>query len=520
MTADTMAEPAYEPLALLSCEPSFLSATPPTDADADADADASSNVASSLSSTPPTSASPDNISLASEQDVTKLITATTSMLEEPLSMVPSLALQDDAKPTESEQQAEQQPDRKVEQQAELPTTEQTQVPAEELLLDRDSQLECEAEIQHLSEPELASGELTPAASAIVVVPRSQPVSESPSATPQRPRRARASLPVYNISKLAGTDIHGRRRAKGDDTRAQRKRRVSAAGGLGGSVTASSSTENFARELVGDAITALNMSWSVGAPATPPGAKITKKKPGAVAEVKQEIVTRRTTRLSGTPVPNAVTGALTSFGKRGKKAAEEGMSRISRELKRLQDTKEFAHVDDRPIIQTVWSNGKFVDPRTLEQPAAESRSSKRVKTSHSTELNGEAKADPDTAAVEDAAVTTPEVALPQKKRITKKWLEKGLYAGQETPKDMSVGLTTAEKRRLAQFPELAKASEKVNKTLPPPMFNGLRLLLQGRDFKLPYDICNPLPPGHPKPPAYRTMTKSKSTCEHTTRLITC
>lgn len=504
-----MAEAVGQPISLVCSESSFLSATPPTDAEVDA----SSNVASSLSSTPPTSASPDNISLASEQGIAKLITATTSMLEEQTpSLLPSLELQDaTTKAAEPEQNAEPQPEQQVEQQAEPQTAHQTGRLAEELP-DPDLQLQREAEAQHLPEPELASGEHTPAASAIVVVPRSQPASESPSTTPQRPRRARASLPVYNISKLAGTDIHGRRRAKGDDVRTKPKHRISAADAFTSTAGASSSTENIANELVGDAINALNIDWFVGAPATPQGARITKKKPGALTEVRQELMTRRTTRLSGTPVPNAVTSALTSMGKRGKKAAEEGLSRISRisrELKRLQDTKEFAHLDDRPIIQTVWSNGKFVDPRTLDPPAAESRSSKRVKTSHNTEPEVEANVKPEAAVGEDAVAAVPEVELPQKKRISKKWLEKGLYAGQETPKDMSVGLTTAEKRRLAQFPELGKVGEKVNKTLPPPMFNGLRLLLQGRDFKLPYDICNPLPPGHPKPPAYRTMTKSKS-----------
>jgi len=505
--ADMMAEAVREPLSLLSPESSFVSATPPTDADADA----SSNVASSLSSTPPTSASPDNMSIASEQGIAKLITATTSLLEEPQPVPPSLALQQhDTKTPEPENEPVQPSAQSQEQQTEQQTTQHPE-PAPEEPSEPDLQLQREAEAQHQPEPELPSGDLTPAASAIVVVPRAQTASASPSTTPQRPRRARASLPVYNIAKLAGTDIHGRRRAKGDDVRTKPRRRVSAADALINSAAASSSTENIAEELVGDAINALNMDWSVGAPATPQGAKITKKKSGALTEVKQEISTRRTTRLSGTPVPNAVTSALTTIGKRGKKAAEQGLSRISRELKRLQDTKEFAHVDDLPIIETVWSKGKFVDPRTLEQPTA--RSSKRVKTSHNTEPEVEAKSEG--AVVEDAMAMAPEAEVPQQKRTTKKWLEKGLYAGQETPTDMTVGLATAEKRRLAQLPELAKIPEKVNKTLPPPMFNGLRLLLQGRDFKLPYDVCNPLPPGQPKPPAYRTMTKSESSFDRPT-----
>jgi histone-lysine N-methyltransferase ASH1L len=502
--AAIMAEAVAAPLPVLSPESSYLAATPPTDIDADA----SSNVAS-LSSTPPTSVSPDNMSLSSEQGISKLINVTTPMFEEPQPLLASLALlQDDTKSPESQTQLVQQPEQTPEQ--DMKPTQQAQVnqlSAEEIS-DPDSQLQREAEAQQQADPEPASGELTPAASAIVVAPRSQPASASPSGTPQRPRRARASLPVYNISKLAGTDVHGRRRANGDDVRTKSKRRVSAADALVGNAGASSSTVDITNRVVGDAITALNLDWSLSAPATPQGAKVTKKKSGALSVVKQEISTRRTTRLSGAPVPSAVTSALTSMGKRGKQAAAEGLSRISRELKRLQDTKEFAHVDDRPIIQTVWSNGKFVDPRTLDQPAAEPRSSKRAKTSYNTEPEVEEESKPGAPAPEAAATVVAEVAQPpQQKRTTKKWLEKGLYAGQETPKDVSGGLTTAEKRRLAQFPELAKV-EKVNRTLPPPMFNGLRLLLQGRDFKLPYDICNPLPPGHPKPPAYRTMTKSR------------
>ncbi|KAB5547009.1 SET domain-containing protein [Coniochaeta sp. 2T2.1] len=491
--SDIMAEAIHEPLSLPSDSSFFSSATPPTDVDA------SSNVASSMSSTPPTSVSPDNISIASEQGIEKLIDATASILQEPELLTEQ---RDNSKQPEQEQRENTPPMQLTE-----PRTEQiTHLHAVEPS-DPDSQLQRELEAQNPAESELEAVEVTPAASAIIVAPRSQPASESPSTTPQRPRRARASLPVYNISKLAGTDIHGRRRAKGDDVKTKSKRRLSADDALAGNTAAASSTEKIANELVGDAINALNMDWSVGAPLTPAGAKVTRKKAGTVAEIKQEIVTRRTTRLSGTPVPSAVTSALLSVGKRGKRAAEEGLSKISLELKRLQDTKEFAHVDDRPIIETVWSNGKFVDPRTLKAPGSEPRASKRVKTAH-TEPEAEVKAAAEAPAVEAPLVAVPEVELPQKKRITKKWLDKGLYAGQETPKDMSVGLTIAEKRKLQQHPELAKVGEKVNKTLPPPMFNGLRLLLQGRDFKLPYDICNPLPPGHPKPPAYRSMTKNR------------
>jgi histone-lysine N-methyltransferase ASH1L len=109
------------------------------------------------------------------------------------------------------------------------------------------------------------------------------------------------------------------------------------------------------------------------------------------------------------------------------------------------------------------------------------------------------------------VTEPEPS--QRKPRVKKWLTKGLYAGQEAPTDHTKGLTALEKKNLAHYPELQRAG-KPNKSLPQPMWNGLRMLISGRDFKLPFDVCNPLPPGQPKPAAYRTMTKSK------TRFLTC
>lgn len=485
--ADIMAEAVHEPLSLLSSESSFISATPPTDA--------SSTVASSLSSTPPTSASPDTLSLASEQDIAKIMTATTPMPEESQLAQPSSALQHAT--IQSEHVLEQQPEQRSEQQMQSQPEDVGDLHAGELS-DLDAQLQREAEAQHLAEPDMDVDEHTPAASAIVVALKKQKKTDSPTATPDRPRRARASLPVYNVSKLFGI-IRDRRRAEGDDVRVKPKRRVSAADALTDNAAGAPSTDNIANVPVAN---------EVDAPAILQGAKIGKNKTGTRKETRQELLTRRATRLSSTPAPSKVTGALTSIGRSGKKAAEDGLLRITRELRRLQDTKEFAHVDDRPIIETVWSKGKFVDPRTLSRPGAESRASKRVKTTHNTEVEHELKSK--AAVVSDAPVAlAPVEEVPQKKRTSKKWLDKGLYAGQDTPKDILVGLTKAEKKRLAKYPELLVVRKQPNTVLPPPMFNGLRLLLQGRDFKLPFDVCNPLPPGHPKPPAYRTMTKSKS-----------
>jgi histone-lysine N-methyltransferase ASH1L len=41
-----------------------------------------------------------------------------------------------------------------------------------------------------------------------------------------------------------------------------------------------------------------------------------------------------------------------------------------------------------------------------------------------------------------------------------------------------------------------------------MFKGARLLKNGRDYQLPFDIFSPLPPGQPKPDEWRKTNKSE------------
>ncbi len=171
--------------------------------------------------------------------------------------------------------------------------------------------------------------------------------------------------------------------------------------------------------------------------------------------------------------------------------------MSRELRRLQDTNEFAHIDEKPVRHTVWSNGKYLDP---DEVAAEKEAppAKKPKVEKDTQMK-------DIYEVEEDAKPTPPTAKP--KRI-KKWLSKGLYAGQEPPSDVFKGLTPQEKKKLLANPDLIPHGTP-NKALPMPIFTGLRQLINGRDFKLPFHVMNPLPPGQARPPAYRTITKSKS-----------
>ncbi|KXX73200.1 Histone-lysine N-methyltransferase ash1 [Madurella mycetomatis] len=392
--------------------------------------DASSSNAASLSSTPPTTVSPDSMSLASEPDVPKPESDVVSSIEAAISSIPL---------SENEQHE--------------------------------------------------SGQQTPLGQDAIVVAEQPPAAEP--APTSRPRRARSSLPVYNLAKLSGSGVHGRRRANGDAGQEKRRRTISgdtlASGG-----DASADDADDAKRASRGGIDALDRHQSIASVSTPRSARIAQRSGSSQSPAH---ITRRATRLSGASVETMAT-KLSALGRRGKKSVNKGLGRLSRELRRLQDTNEFAHIDTRPVRYTVWSNGKYVDMDATQAATPEPPRKK-------------ARVDGDTAdAADKTAAEKQEPGAPvAKTRRVKKWLEKGLYAGQEAPIDIFKGLTSQERKKLASLPELMP-SGKQNRTLPMPMFNGLRILINGRDFKLPFDVCNPLPPGQPKPAAYRTMTKNR------------
>jgi histone-lysine N-methyltransferase ASH1L len=283
----------------------------------------------------------------------------------------------------------------------------------------------------------------------------------------RSRRARVSAPVYNLSQLSGTAGHGKRRSRGDVVADRNRRNASS---LSNSPTA-------ANTAVREGIDALNLQWSPARLDTPRGRR-------------QLVESPRSLRTSSRRAPvAAISTKLTAMSKKGRKAVDTSVAKMSRELRRLQDTKEFSHIDEQPIVHTVWANGKFIDPK---KEAAEAR--KKAKQAEKEQKEKEANPEP------------AEPITNMRKRRVKKYLDKGLYAGQDVPKDPLKGLTPTEKKKLIEFPEL-KPSTRVNTAMPQPLFTGLRTLIAGRDFKLPYHICNPLPPGQPKPDEWKKMTKS-------------
>ncbi|KAI1662495.1 SET domain-containing protein [Daldinia decipiens] len=277
----------------------------------------------------------------------------------------------------------------------------------------------------------------------------------------RSRRQRLSAPIYNLAKLAGTAIHGKRRAKGDIVSNRRRRHTTA-----GEILVANEEDPD-----DDAVSM----------------KSTKSKPSTL---KDAIPSRRISTRSTGVEAETLASKLSTLGKRGRKTFEKGLSKMSRELRRLQDTDEFAGIDKKPVLYTTWANGKYISPEDSQPPR------KRTKVASET---------PEAAAPEPEPAV--ELGPAVKKRRVKKYLDRGLYAGQETPLDIYKGLTPSEKKSLAQLPELMP-SGKVNTTMPMPIYNGMRTLIQGRDFKLPFDICNPLPPGQPKPDEWKKITKNR------------
>lgn len=309
----------------------------------------------------------------------------------------------------------------------------------------------------------------------------QEPTPSQSPPPRRPKRARASEPVYNLSKLSGTADHGKRRAKGDHVAKSRRRTISGDTLVGSNeVAGHGSSKPRDKGPSSSSIDALHLQWSPASLNTPRTRRQAQASPRSH---------RTSSRLAGV---SSIAATLTNMTKHGRNTVSKGVTKLSRELRRLQDTNEFSKVDDGPVFHTVWSNGKYVDPSA---PPSEPPTKKPVvEKREEEESDGEG---------EEPITNT-------KQRRTKKYLDKGLYAGQDMPVDVFKGLTPTEKKKLATLPELKELNNtgRMNKAMPFPIYTGLRMLITGRDFKLPFNVCNPLPPGQPKPDEWKKMTKSK------------
>lgn len=325
--------------------------------------------------------------------------------------------------------------------------------------------------------------ITVAADDAVHVTPAESQEPTPSQSPpsRRPRRARASEPVYNLSRLSGTANHGKIRAKGDHVAKDRRRTISGDTLVGSIEVAGDGSSKPQDKTFKADIDALDLQWS------PAGSNTPRTRRQARCSPRPHRTSSRLGRVS------SITASLSDMTETGCQTVNKGATKLSRELRRLQDTNEFSKVDDRPVLHTVWSNGKYVDPNAPPDPPV-----KKSDLAQEPEEEEEEKQS-DEEDKEPIANT--------KQRRIKKYMDKGLYAGQDMPLDVFKGLTAAEKKKLANLPELT-ATYRVNKLMPPPIYTGLRLLIAGRDFKLPFNVCNPMPPGQPKPDEWKKMTKNR------------
>lgn len=316
---------------------------------------------------------------------------------------------------------------------------------------------------------------------------STPVDEFSS----RSRRQRTSVGTYNVKVLSGTAIHAPKKyCKNKPETGNELRRRTISGSTPNSTLASDHASSAtvgktASRNVSDGIDALDLDWPrKGLPKSRSQISLggSPKKTPKLSDAGRGKATRR----SGEPSPS-VTKRISVLGKRSRKTFDDGLSaKAQRELKRLADTNEFAKIDTKPVIYEVWKNGKLV----VDAPPT-----------------GKTKAQPAPA---QASAQTPRavVAKPaETKKVNRKkekiWLPMGLYAGQEPIENLNwfKGYKGPKDKELPAF--------KPDGPLPLPMWHGQRLLHNGRDFKLPFDVCAPLPPGQPKPDEWRKTSSSKS-----------
>ena len=216
-------------------------------------------------------------------------------------------------------------------------------------------------------------------------------------------------------------------------------------------------------LLQQSVQALDDDWSVGAM---PGDNLrlsTKDEKGAKA--------RRSTRLAILDQASSIVERTTTvLGKRGHETFEAG-------------TKEYqkAKGDNKPIS---------LRPTESETPSFEGPSRKRARFSE-VEIS------------KKQSMTAGEREHRIMKRPTKPWVAQGLYVGQHRNDDARLTETRNKERKTLN--NRPKAGERA--AMPMPMWIGDKIIEMGRDFKLPFDVFSPLPPGQPKPDEWKKTQKS-------------
>jgi hypothetical protein len=264
-------------------------------------------------------------------------------------------------------------------------------------------------------------------------------------------RSRNVVPTYNDKYLSGHAVHTRKsyRVEGDKWSEALKDMDSLKRTVSGVTLVNDDADSPSKQLLAENNKAFDTEEAANGDATP----------------KSNIITRRkSVRATVTNAMNTVASASTVLGKRTRDAFETTKGRMTRS-----------------------TAPKPVKPEPRKSPAKK-RMFPNLSLSDA-EQSSEEEEDSDEESDEDEELV--------EKRPRKFWMSQGLYVGQTREDSRNKG--KGRKSEIIQGPERT--------FLPLPMYTGARLLEAGRDFKLPYEILNPLPKTeHPKD--WKNITKSK------------
>ncbi|KAL8687943.1 MAG: hypothetical protein Q9218_006018 [Villophora microphyllina] len=263
------------------------------------------------------------------------------------------------------------------------------------------------------------------------------------------RTSRSNISSYNENVLSGSAKHGYRKKAVDAS----SRAVSGETLVDGK---SDSPTSFVRQ----STRGLNQDWSPGAL---PGDNLN------ISTEAEKLKRRKSTRLSVLEfASNVMEQTRTVLGKRGREPPESSMEKT-------------AAVKQESIDDTT--------PKNAETPSFEEPASKRLRFEAS--VNGHPS-------------SSSRIQRKPAKRPAKRWLSQGLYVGQDPDFNPRLTTTKNKMKKSDTKPDLSQRRS----LLPLPMFAGKRIVDIGRDFKLPFDVFSPLPPGQPKPDEWKKTQKSK------------
>ena len=270
-----------------------------------------------------------------------------------------------------------------------------------------------------------------------------------SAANGRARRSRQSAVSYNESVLAGT-------ARPSIPRKSLKTPIK----TDSEETLIPKLEIEAHQLVEDSIQVLNLDWEVD---TMPG-----------DEVKRLGTTKRSKARVENSIANAssaVRQTASALGKRSRDALGTGKEKLQ-DLGRRRSLRQKAQIISEPQESQLTPSKRGKVSEQQSDSMAETKPS------------GSGK--------------------PPNKKHVKRWLLQGLYVGQDP--DFDPRLNNAKNQRKRE--KAGGEAPTQRKILPLPMFAGKRIIEQGRNFRLPFDVFSPLPAGQPKPEEWKKTRKSE------------